>query len=43
MKIKKETTKGLIYGLSTFIMWGVFPIYFKLLENVGAVGIWLIG
>lgn len=39
MKIKKETTKGLIYGLSTFIMWGVFPIYFKLLENVGAVEI----
>lgn len=39
MKIKKETTKGLIYGLSTFIMWGVFPIYFKLLENVGAIEI----
>ncbi|MBE7358480.1 EamA family transporter RarD [Campylobacter sp. RM12327] len=39
MKIQNETTKGFIYGLSTFVMWGVFPIYFKLLENIGAVEI----
>lgn len=39
MKIGNETTKGVIYGLATFIMWGVFPIYFKFLQNVGSVEI----
>lgn len=29
--------KGLILSLATFIMWGVFPIYFKSIEHVGAL------
>lgn len=29
--------KGIAFALSTFFMWGVFPIYFKLLADVGAV------
>lgn len=28
--------KGIALALATFFMWGVFPIYFKLLANVGA-------
>lgn len=39
MKIQQETTKGILYGLSTFVMWGIFPLYFKLIENIGAVEI----
>ena len=29
--------KGIAFALSTFFMWGVFPVYFKLLADVGAV------
>ena len=29
--------KGIAFALSTFFMWGVFPIYFKLLADVGAI------
>ena len=28
--------KGIAFALSTFFMWGVFPVYFKLLADVGA-------
>jgi chloramphenicol-sensitive protein RarD len=28
--------KGLIYGLSAYLMWGLFPIYWKQLSNVPA-------
>nr|MBP3724604.1 EamA family transporter RarD [Campylobacter sp.] len=29
--------KGLALALATFIMWGIFPIYFKSIEHVGAL------
>ena len=29
--------KGIAFALSTFFMWGVFPVYFKLLADIGAV------
>ncbi|QQF51586.1 EamA family transporter RarD [Campylobacter fetus subsp. venerealis] len=31
--------KGLILGISTFAMWGVFPIFFKFIDSVGAIEI----
>lgn len=33
---KNPNTLALITGIATFMMWGLFPIYFKLLENVPA-------
>lgn len=33
---KNPNTLALITGIATFMMWGLFPIYFKLLENVHA-------
>ncbi|EPH08017.1 protein RarD [Campylobacter ureolyticus ACS-301-V-Sch3b] len=37
--MKTETNIGFIAGISTFVMWGLFPLYFKLLRNVSAVEI----
>ena len=37
--MKTETKIGFIAGISTFVMWGLFPLYFKLLQNVSAVEI----
>lgn len=34
---KNPNTLALITGIATFMMWGLFPIYFKLLENVSAI------
>lgn len=34
---KNPNTLALITGIATFMMWGLFPIYFKLLENVPAI------
>lgn len=34
---KNPNTLALIAGIATFMMWGLFPIYFKLLENVPAI------
>ncbi|MBR6026065.1 MAG: EamA family transporter RarD [Neisseriaceae bacterium] len=34
-----QQKQGIILALATFIMWGVFPIYFKLLSNVNPVTI----
>ncbi|WP_163280258.1 EamA family transporter RarD [Campylobacter fetus] len=31
--------KGLVLGISTFAMWGVSPIFFKIIDSVGAVEI----
>jgi len=31
--------KGVIYGLGAYLMWGFFPIYFKLLQSVPAMEI----
>ncbi len=39
MKDKNQTKIGLIYGLSVFIIWGVFPIYFKQLGALSATEI----
>ncbi|CZE48259.1 EamA family transporter RarD [Campylobacter geochelonis] len=36
---KDETKIGLFYGVATFVMWGIFPIYFKLLKDVDATEI----
>jgi len=35
----KGIDKGVLYGASAYLMWGVFPIYFKLLHEVPAVQI----
>lgn len=32
----QETQKGFILALATFIMWGVFPIFFKFIEGIAA-------
>ncbi len=37
MKISKNENLGYFLALATFFMWGVFPIYFKFLDHVGAV------
>lgn len=34
---KNPNTLALITGIATFMMWGLFPIYLKLLENVPAI------
>ena len=39
MKDKNQTKIGFIYGLSVFIIWGVFPIYFKQLSALSATEI----
>ena len=31
--------KGVVYGLGAYLMWGFFPIYFKLLQDVPAMEI----
>lgn len=37
--MKTDTKMGFIAGISTFVMWGLFPLYFKLLQNASAVEI----
>jgi hypothetical protein len=32
----KNTKTGLIFGLSAYILWGLFPLYWPLLEPAGA-------
>ena len=32
----KSIQKGLILALATFIMWGIFPIFFKFIEGIAA-------
>lgn len=39
MSPKDEKTLGMFYGVATFTMWGLFPVYFKLLEHVSALEI----
>jgi chloramphenicol-sensitive protein RarD len=34
-----ETRRGLLYGVAAYAMWGVFPLYFPLLEPAGALEI----
>ncbi|MBD5010648.1 EamA family transporter RarD, partial [Xanthomonas citri pv. citri] len=34
-----ETKKGVIYTAVSFIMWGLFPLYWKLLEQLPALDI----
>lgn len=33
---EQETSKGVAYGLSAYIMWGCFPLYFALFDGVPA-------
>lgn len=33
---KNEHTKGLIFGFTAFLLWGIFPIYFKAVESVSS-------
>ncbi|HVN12152.1 MAG TPA: EamA family transporter RarD [Kineosporiaceae bacterium] len=32
-----STTRGALYGIGAYGLWGVFPLYFRLLERSGAV------
>jgi len=34
-----DTRRGLIYGASAYLLWGVFPLYFPLLEPAGTLEI----
>jgi chloramphenicol-sensitive protein RarD len=34
-----ERRKGLVYGTSAYLLWGVFPLYFPLLEPAGTIEI----
>ncbi|MDQ2838035.1 MAG: EamA family transporter RarD [Actinomycetota bacterium] len=35
----KDDRKGLVYGISAYLMWGLFPLYWPLLRPAGAVEI----
>ena len=37
--MKNDRSKGLMLAFATFFMWGVFPIFFKLIKDVDAVQI----
>ena len=37
--MRKGIDKGILYGAAAYLMWGFFPIYFKLLHRVPAVQI----
>lgn len=37
--MEENRTKGLMLAFATFFMWGVFPIFFKLIKDVDAVQI----
>lgn len=39
MRNINESKVGMIYGISTFIMWGLFPIYFKMLNSISSIEI----
>lgn len=39
MRNINESKVGIIYGISTFIMWGLFPIYFKMLNSINSIEI----
>ena len=32
-----EQRRGFLFGLSAFVVWGLFPLYWKLLDDTGAV------
>jgi chloramphenicol-sensitive protein RarD len=34
-----DTRRGLVYGASAYLLWGVFPLYFPLLKPAGTVEI----
>jgi chloramphenicol-sensitive protein RarD len=36
---RDETRRGLLFGLSAYLLWGVFPLYFPLLEPSGTIEI----
>jgi chloramphenicol-sensitive protein RarD len=36
---EEEQRKGLLYGAAAYVLWGVFPLYFPLLEPAGTVEI----
>lgn len=31
---------GILYGLGAYLLWGVLPIYWKLLQHVEAMEFW---
>ena len=35
----QATQKGFILALATFIMWGVFPVFFKFIQGISATGV----
>jgi chloramphenicol-sensitive protein RarD len=35
----EERRKGLLYGATAYVLWGVFPLYFPLLEPAGTIEI----
>jgi chloramphenicol-sensitive protein RarD len=34
-----DSRRGLLYGVSAYLLWGLFPLYFPLLEPAGAIEI----
>ncbi|TDD25844.1 EamA family transporter RarD [Kribbella turkmenica] len=32
-----EQRRGFVYGLAAYLVWGLFPLYWKLLDNSGAI------
>jgi chloramphenicol-sensitive protein RarD len=37
--VDEQHRKGLVYGATAYVLWGVFPLYFPLLEPAGTVEI----
>ncbi|HCR47340.1 MAG TPA: EamA family transporter, partial [Marinobacter hydrocarbonoclasticus] len=34
MKPLNDTTKGVVYGLGAYTLWGSFPLYFALFKGI---------
>src|SRR5664280_3622224 len=37
--MNSEGRRGIWYGVAAYLLWGIFPLYFRLLERSGAVEI----
>ena len=36
---RSDEQRGLVYGIAAYVLWGVFPLYFPLLEPAGTAEI----
>src|SRR3954454_14882037 len=36
---RAEERRGIVYGLSAYLLWGLFPLFFRLLDSAGPIEI----